>query len=63
MKRTSGGAVVLELAHGGIAVVDTRDPMSIHLAYPGVGYQVEVFDPSPAGGRALVTAGRIMQVP
>jgi hypothetical protein len=63
VRRTSGGAVVLELAHGGIAVVDTRDPKSIHLAYPGVGYQVEVFDPLPAAGRALVAAGRIMQVP
>jgi hypothetical protein len=63
VKRTSGNAVVLKLDHGGIAVVDTRYPKSIHLAYPGVGYQIEVFDPSPAGGRALVAAGRIMQVP
>jgi hypothetical protein len=63
VKRTSGGAVVLKLAHGGIAVVDTRYPKSIHLAYPGTDYQVEVFDPSPAGGRALVATGRITQVP
>jgi hypothetical protein len=63
VKRTSGGAAVLKLAHGGIAVVDTRYPKSIHLAYPGVGYQIEVFDPSPAGGRALVAADRITKVP
>jgi hypothetical protein len=63
VKRTSGGAVALKVAHGGIAVVDTRYPKSIHLAYPGVGYQIEVFDPSPPAGRALVAAGRITQVP
>jgi hypothetical protein len=63
VKATSSGDAVVRLAHGGIAVVDTRYPKSIHLAYPGVSYQVEVFDPSPAGGRSLVAAGRILQVP
>jgi hypothetical protein len=63
VKRTAKGAVKLTLAHGGIGVVDGQYPQSIHLAYPGVAYQVEVFDPSPSAGRKLVAAGRIVPVP
>ena len=37
----------------GIAVVDENDPTSVHLAYPGVNYQVEVSDPSPAVARSI----------
>jgi hypothetical protein len=56
--RTTGG-VTFALAGGGLAVVDEQYPTSIHLAYPGSPYQVEVFDPSPAEARALVAGGEV----
>jgi hypothetical protein len=49
----------LELAHGGIAVVDRSSPTSIHIAYRGSDLQIEVFDPSAKQGRELVASGAI----
>ena len=40
-------------------MVDKSYPKSIHLAYPGSDYQVEVFDPSAAAARALVSSGQV----
>lgn len=57
------GADTIHLAGGGIAVVDRAYPKSIHLSYPKSDYQVEVFDPSPARVRQIVSAGRIASVP
>ena len=56
------GAHMLKLKGGGIALVDSKDPKSIHLAFPSVNYQIEVFDPSPAVARKLVTSGHIVSV-
>lgn len=53
------GAVSVKLAHGGLAVLDSRYPKSVHLAYPGVDYQVEVFDPTRARALRLVSAGQV----
>jgi hypothetical protein len=47
------------LSDGGVAVQDTKHPTSVYFAYPGVPYQVEVFDPSPARARSLVLSGKI----
>ena len=49
----------IRLSGGGLAVVDAGYPKSIHVAYPGVPYQVEVFDPSPARARAVVSSGKV----
>ncbi len=57
------GSGRIGLAHGGVAVVDSAYPKSIHLAFPGVSDQVEVFDPSPSTGRKLVASGAIRPVP
>jgi hypothetical protein len=57
------GVARIGLGHGGVAVVDSTYPKSIHLAFPGVSYQVEVFDPSPSTGRRLVVGGAIAPVP
>ena len=57
------GSARIGLAHGGVAVVDSKYPKSIHLAFPGVRYQVEVFDPSPSTGLKLVANGTIRPVP
>jgi hypothetical protein len=53
----------IALAHGGIAVIDTGYPNSIHLAFPNSPYQIEVYDPSPSAGRQLVASGAVAQVP
>jgi hypothetical protein len=56
------GAVLLKLAGGGLAVVSPQFAKSIYLAYPGSPYEVEVFDPSLARARRLVTSGQIIAV-
>ena len=52
----------MRLSGGGLAVVDAGYPNSIHVAYPGVPYQVEVFAPSPARARAVVSSGQVRAV-
>ena len=52
----------IRLSGGGLAVVDAGYPNSIHVAYPGVPYQVEVFAPSPARARAVVSSGQVRAV-
>jgi hypothetical protein len=61
--KAAGGAATIKLAHGGIGVVDGAYPKSIHVAYPGVAYQIEVYNPSPSAGRKLVASGAISPVP
>ena len=34
-------------------------PQSVHVAYPGVNYQVEVYDPTPARAMQLVSSGQL----
>jgi len=46
VRKAARGAATIKLAHGGIGVVDGASAKSIHVAYPGVSYQIEVFDPS-----------------
>ena len=55
-------ATKIALAGGGIAVIDKAKPTSIHLAYPGVDYQVEVYDPSAALAKQLVSSGKIESI-
>jgi hypothetical protein len=59
---TQTGNHSIKLPHGGLAVVNTGDPESIHLAFPGSDYQVEVYDPSPSHAQGLVTSGRVAAV-
>src|SRR5262249_5784573 len=51
----------IKLAGGGLAVLDPNHPKSIHLAYPGSDVQVEVYDPSAAAARQLVSSGQVEQ--
>jgi hypothetical protein len=53
------GAVKLKLTHGGLAVLDKAYPESVYLAYPGLDYQVEVYDPTPRHALQLVSAGKV----
>jgi hypothetical protein len=61
-KAAANGGATLRLAHGGIGVVDGASPKSIHLAFPGSDYQVEVYDPSPRVARRLVASGAIAPI-
>jgi hypothetical protein len=45
------GSTAVNLTNGGLAVISSSNPTSIHAAYPNVDYQVEVFDPD--AGAAL----------
>jgi hypothetical protein len=64
LKRTIKGntSLVTSLGRGGIAVVDSSYPKSVHIAYPSVNYQVEVFHPSPTVARRVATSGKIRQI-
>ena len=52
----------VKLAGRGLAVIDTQDPKNIHLAYPGADYQIELFDPSPARARQIVSSGQVTTI-
>jgi hypothetical protein len=56
------GTATIRLTGGGLAIVDTKYPNSIHLAYPDSDYQVEVFAPSATAARRAVESGRIAPV-
>ena len=56
------GVDSIMLSSGGFPVVDAYFPKSIHLAYSGSDYQVEVCDPSLAHTRQLVPSGQIEPV-
>jgi hypothetical protein len=58
--KNQGGGIKLD--HGGIALVDRAYPKSVHLAYPGSDYEVEVFSPSPASSREIVASGQIASI-
>jgi hypothetical protein len=47
---------------GGFALPDAAYPQSTHLAFPGVDYQVEVYDPSPKRSRRVGLSGRVQPV-
>ena len=46
----------------GIAYIDPKDPTSVHLAYPGINFQVEVYDPSPARSLRIARSGDVRPV-
>jgi hypothetical protein len=49
----------IKISGGGLALVDKSYPKSVHLAFPNVDYQVEVFDPSPAKALEVATSGDV----
>ena len=56
-KAAAKGAVTARLARGGLAVLANGYPQSVYIAYPGVNYQVEVYDPTRARAMQLVSSG------
>ena len=61
LKNLSGGPQ-LTIPGGGIAVVDRAHPRSVHLAYPDIDNQVEVYDPSPARSLQIARSGAVRPV-
>jgi len=57
------GSVKVPVGDGGVAFYHRRLPTNVYVAYPASNYQIEVFDPSPAQARGLVSGGSIGQVP
>jgi hypothetical protein len=55
-------AILIKLGNGGRAVIDASNPKSIHLAYPGTNYEIEVFDPSPARARQVVSSPKLTPI-
>ena len=47
---------------GGFGVVDSGYAKSVHMAFPGVDYQIEVYDPSPARALEVASSGRVAPV-
>ncbi len=62
---TSGieGSKTIPIPGGGVAVMSADRPNSAYVAYPGVEYQVELYDPNPAEVRRLATSGAVKPVP
>lgn len=58
LEKVAGGRGV-QVPGGGLALVDEKYPKSVHLAFPNVNYQVEVFDPSPKRALAVATSGQV----
>jgi hypothetical protein len=56
------GATSIPLTGGGLAAVNPHFPRSVYLAFPASNYEVEVFDPSLAHAKELVTTGQIVAV-
>jgi hypothetical protein len=50
------------LAGGGVVVSTAADPKSVHIAYPGLDYQIEVYDPVPGRAREIALSGQIREV-
>jgi hypothetical protein len=56
------GSVSEPIADGGVLAYDDQHPTSVYFSYPRVGYQVEVYSPSPERARALVVGGQAAPV-
>jgi hypothetical protein len=61
LRQTHPGRLI-NLPHGGVALVSPTYRKSIHLAYPRSDFQVEVYDPSAATVLHLVSSGQIRPV-
>lgn len=55
----SSGSVKVPAGKGGVAYYRGDTPTNVFLAYPGVTYRVEIYDPSPGRARDLVASGQV----
>jgi hypothetical protein len=57
---SDSGSQTFDVGGGGVAYVDRRYPNSVYVAYPGADVQVEVYDSTGTGARALLTSGQVV---
>lgn len=57
------GTDIVSIPRGGVAAINAARPTSAYVAFPGVDYQIEIYDPDPAVVRQLATGGDVMPVP
>jgi hypothetical protein len=55
-------SVQVPVIGGGVAFYAKSAPTSVYIAFPGSSYQIEVYDPSPAQAKQLVTSGKIVPI-
>jgi hypothetical protein len=51
-----------KLSGGGLLVESAGNPKSVHIAYPGIDYEIEIYDPRPGKARALALSGKVTPV-
>jgi hypothetical protein len=56
------GYRIERLQNSGIAVTEPRSPRNVHIVYPGLAYQVEVYAPLPAQARQIALSGAVAPV-
>lgn len=56
------GVKTINVESGGLALVDRKHPTSAYIAYPGLDFQIEVYDPTAGRARQLVTSGQIVPI-
>ena len=56
------GLVFVNIPKGGIAEYTKKNPNDVHAAYPGVDYQIEVYDPSPGAAMGQLASGQLAQL-
>ena len=60
--RPSAGAELLGLPGSGVGVVNKGHATTVYIAYPGVDYQIALYNPSPLAARLLATSGRVRAI-
>jgi hypothetical protein len=60
--KTAAGGRGIGVPGGGLALVDSKSPKSVHLAFPNVEFQAEVFAASPKQALDIATSGEIRPV-
>lgn len=58
----ASGSVTVRIKKGGVAFYNKSNPSDVYFAYPGTGYQIEVYDPSPGRAAELVSSGQVKPV-
>ena len=61
LKRVENGKGI-PVPRGGLALVHQGYRESVHLAYPHVNYQIEVYDPLPRVARQVAASGQVRPI-
>ena len=56
------GTKGIPLKGGGLVLPSAGYAKSVHMAYPGIPYEIEVFDPVPGKARAIALSGQVQPI-